>query len=94
MTEAEIYANPQRIQALADELHLFVSSLRAELEKMSGGIHDLGSTWRDTEYEKFKRSCAKLQEEIGTIDQEITRREPELEEDARSLLAFLNQSPP
>jgi uncharacterized protein YukE len=92
MTEAEIHANPQRIQALADELRMFVNKLRSELEKMKSEIHHLGSTWRDVEYEKFKRSFDRLQEDIGKIDQEIIRREPELEADAQSLLAYLNKA--
>lgn len=92
MTEPEIHANPQRIQALAEELRMFVNNLRAELEKTNSGLHGLGSTWRDKDYEKFSRSLNRLQDEIGKIDQELSRREPELKEDAQALMDYLNKS--
>jgi len=91
MTEAEIYANPQRIQALADEIRGFVDRLRGEMEKMQTGIHELGGTWRDNEYTKFKQSFDRLKEELEKIDQDVTRREPELKEDAQLLLSYLNK---
>ena len=92
MTEAEIYANPQRIQGLAEELQTFVSNLRAELEKMGGQFHELGGTWRDKEHEKFKRTFDHLQNEIEKVAAEIKTREPELQEDAQALIAYLNKS--
>lgn len=92
MTEAEVYADPHRIQALADELRTFVNGLRTDLEKMKNGLHELGGTWRDNEYAKFKRTFDRLSDELEKTDQELGRREPELKEDARLLLEYLSKS--
>ena len=92
MTESEIHANPQRLLALADELRMFTNSLRTELEKMNSGLHNLGATWQDKEYQKFKRVFDRLKEELANLDQETSQREPELKEDARLLLDYLSKS--
>jgi uncharacterized protein YukE len=92
MSESEIYASPHRIQALADEIRGFLGRMRAEMEKMSSGLHGLGGTWRDAEFEKFKRAFEKLKDELSKIDQEVARREPELKEDARLLIDYLTKS--
>lgn len=91
MTEAEVHANPQRISALADELHLFVTNLRREMDRTKDGLGKLGATWRDNEYMKFKQAFDRVSEELKVIDQEVSRREPELKEDARLLLDYLNK---
>jgi uncharacterized protein YukE len=92
MAEPDIYANPQRLLSLADELRMFTNSLRAELEKMNSGLHNLGATWQDKEYEKFKRTFDRLKEELTMLDQEISKREPELKQDAQLLRDYLNKS--
>jgi uncharacterized protein YukE len=92
MAESEIYANPQRLVSLADELRMFTNSLRAELEKMNSGLHNLGATWQDKEYEKFKRTFDRLKDELVKLDQEISKREPELKQDAQLLRDYLSRS--
>ncbi len=92
MSEPEIHANPQRIQSLAEELGAFVAGLRSELERMNDGLHSLGGTWKDREYEKFKRSFERIREELGKIEQEVGQRRPELEDDARLLVEYLRKS--
>ena len=92
MAESEIYANPQRLVSLADELRMFTNSLRAELEKMNSGLHNLGATWQDKEYEKFKRNFDRLKDELAKLDQEIIKREPELKQDTQLLREYLNKS--
>lgn len=92
MAESEIYANPQRLVSLADELRMFTNSLRAELEKMNSGLHNLGATWQDKEYEKFKRTFDRLKDDLAKLDQEISKREPELKQDAQLLRDYLSKS--
>jgi len=92
MAESEIYANPQRLVSLADELRMFTNSLRAELEKMNSGLHNLGATWQDKEYEKFKRTFDRLKDELVKLDQEISKRESELKQDAQLLRDYLSRS--
>lgn len=92
MSEPEIYSNPQRLMSLADELRTFNNELRRELEKMSDGLRNLGATWQDDEYKKFKRTFDRLKEELSKLDQEIAKREPELKEDAQLLRDYLGKS--
>ena len=93
MTEPEIYANPERLLALADNLRIFNNDLRVELEKMSDGLNQLSVTWQDEEFKKFKRVFALLQENLTNLNQEISKREPELKEDAQLLRDFINKQP-
>ena len=92
MAESEIYSNPHRLVSLADELRMFTNSLRAELEKMNSGLHNLGATWQDKEYEKFKRTFDRLKDDLAKLDQEISKREPELKQDAQLLRDYLSKS--
>lgn len=92
MAEPEIYSNPQRLLSLADNLRIFNNDLRTELEKMNDGLHKLGATWQDEEYKQFKRVFDRLKEELTKLDQEISRREPELKEDAQLLRDYLNKT--
>ena len=92
MAQPEIYANPQRLLSLADDLRIFTNSLRAELEKMNSGLRNLGATWQDEEYKKFKRTFDRLQEQLKTLDAEISKRHPELKQDAELLRDYLNKT--
>lgn len=92
MTQSEVYANPQRILSLADEINQFFDRLRTETEKMSDGFNHLGETWRDSEHQKFKHAFERLREELEKVGLEVSRREPELKEDAEHLIAYLNKS--
>ena len=92
MAEAEIFANPQRILALADELSMFTTHLRSEMEKMNSELQRLGGTWQDEEYRKFKRTFDRLSQDFEKLGQEINKRQPELREDAQLLCAYLAKS--
>jgi len=78
--------------ALADNLRIFNNDIRIELEKLNDGMNHLGNTWRDEEFKKFKRAFDRLKEELTKLDQEISKRQPELKEDAQLLLDFLNRT--
>jgi len=90
MTESEVHANPAKIESLAEDLKQFVTALRSETESINGEFKRLGSTWRDGEYEKFQRSFSRLNESIESLTEELTKREPQLKEDAQALLHYLN----
>ena len=92
MSEPEIYANPQRLLSLADNLRIFNNDLRTELEKMNDGLNKLGATWKDDEYQKFKRAFDRIKEELTKLDQEISKRGPELKADAQLLRDYLSKT--
>jgi uncharacterized protein YukE len=89
MAEPDIYANPQRILSLAEELSTFTSNLRSEMEKMNEELRRLGGTWQDEEYQKFKRTFDRLSQDFEKLGLEISKRQPELQEDAQLLCAYL-----
>lgn len=93
MAENAIYANPQRLLGLAEELRLFNNDLRIELSVMKDGLLHLGATWQDEEYKKFKRLFDRLTEELAKLDMEISKRAPELTLDAQLLRDYLNKTP-
>jgi uncharacterized protein YukE len=94
MAESEIYANPERLLSLADELRIFTNDLRIELQTMSDALHHLGATWQDEEYNKFKQAFSKLKEQLTSLSEEISKREPELKQDAQALRDFLAKTIP
>ena len=93
MAEPEIYSNPVRLMALADNIRILNNDLRTELEKLNDGLNHLGATWQDEEFKKFKRVFDRLKEDLAKLNQEISNREPELKEDAQILRDFLNKQP-
>ena len=92
MAQPEIYANPQCLLSLADNLRIFNNDLRSELEKMNDGLHKLGATWQDEEYKKFKRTFDRLKNDLAKLDQEISKHEPELKQDAQLLRDYLSKT--
>jgi hypothetical protein len=58
---------------------------------MNDGLRHLGQTWQDEEYKKFKRFFDRIKEDLTKLDQEISKREPELKEDAQLLRDYLNK---
>jgi uncharacterized protein YukE len=92
MAESDIHANPQRIRSLAEELSTFTSNLRSAMEKMNSELQRLGTTWQDEEYRKFKLTFDRLNQDFEKLGQEIKKRQPELEEDAEVLCAYLAKS--
>ena len=91
MPEPDIYVNPQRLLLLAENLRIFNNDVRTELGKMNDGLRHLGQTWQDEEYKKFKRFFDRIKEDLTKLDQEISKREPELKEDAQLLRDYLNK---
>lgn len=94
MAESDIYSDPNRLLSLAEDLRVFVSRLIAEMAKMSDGLRQLGGTWQDDEYRKFLTVQQRLEQDLRTLGEEITKREPELNEDAQLLRAYLHKSAP
>lgn len=93
MPTPEIYANPHRLRALADELRMFTNDLRAELSKISDGLRHLGATWQDDSFRRFKAVLDPLCETLSELDREIGIRETTLKEDADRLLDALRHQP-
>lgn len=92
MSESEIYADPQRILTLADELSSFTANIQTEVIRMDEELRSLGATWQDEEYKKFKRTFDRLKEGLSDVAEEIKKRQPELQEDAQILKTYLDKS--
>ena len=94
MAESEIFASPERIKLLAENLVMTANSLRAEIRQTEDALRRLGSTWRDQEFNKFKRVFDRLSLKIDELESEIRKRNPELREDAERLTAYLQREIP
>jgi len=94
MSESEIYADPERIKTLANEIRLFTNSLKADLMSLDEAIGHLGSTWKDAEFDKFRNSYRKLSQRLENIASEINKNEPQLKEDAEALAHYLRLQQP
>lgn len=92
MAQSEIHADPKRIEFLAENLCGFTTDVRAELAKLESAMQSLGNTWRDEEYKKFQRHFDRLRQRLTQLAENIRKREPELRDDARLLIAYLNKT--
>jgi uncharacterized protein YukE len=94
MAESDIYASPDKILALAETLAMTANSLRDEIVGVDDKLSHLGATWRDEEYNKFKRVFSKLSKNLEAFVVDIRKQEPELKEDANRLIAYLQKEIP
>jgi hypothetical protein len=84
-----IYANPERIQQLAEDLLMFTNSLHANSVEIENALNNLGRSWRDPDFEKFRHFCGRLKDSLAELAKDVRKREPELRGDAEALIQLL-----
>lgn len=89
MNNSQISIDPDRIRKLSLELRLLSNSLHEELFLIDQAISKLGNSWKDNEYEAFKKSIRGLMSRIKVVSDEISSRENELKLDSEILADYL-----
>ena len=85
-----IFADPNRILALAEDLLKFTITLHKDAGEIETAHNNLGRTWRDADFEKFRHLCKRLKESLAEVAEDVRHREPELREDAETLIRYHN----
>jgi uncharacterized protein YukE len=85
VSQSEIHVDPDRLQALAEELRKFSSAVNTELTLLDNELRRLGRSWQDEEYVKFKAAIQPLRGLLGHFHQEILRTTPDMLADAETI---------
>ena len=85
MSQSEIHANTERLKEVVAALPVFAGDLRIGLEEIIAAFHRLGNTWRDDEYDRFKKCLEPLRKTIEGMVQELSRHQSNLQADVDNL---------
>ena len=94
MADPEIHVDPNQLDALADVLEIFAHDVEIELSTLTDGLAQLGATWQDQEYVRFRDAIRPMQRILDSFRDEIRRNKPKLHADAEAIRAYLRLGPP
>jgi hypothetical protein len=86
MAASEIHTDPERIKEVISCLPVFVAELRTGFGDIMDAFKHLGDTWRDEEYDHFKKCLEPLHQTIDEMTQELVRQHAHLQSDMENLL--------
>ena len=88
MSQSGIYTDVERLKEVIGALPIFANDLQVGLNEMMASFHALGSTWRDDEYERFKKCLEPLRRTIDEMRQELSRLQISLQTDVDNLVRY------
>lgn len=93
MSQSEIHTDLQRLKEIVATLPIFAHDLRDGLQEIMQAFQKLGNTWRDDEYDSFKKCLEPLRKTIEDMTQEIKQHQSSLQADVESLARYQNIQP-
>jgi len=90
MSQSQIHVEPERLRAFADELTSFVDVVEEQLSALKRNVSNLGETWRDHEFEKFKDEFEAAQHVLSQFAEEARQTVPSLRRDAERIEEYQN----
>lgn len=93
MPESAIHADPERLKEIVRSLPVFSKDLAIGLSEITDAFQKLGNTWRDDEYDRFKKCLDPLRLTIDEMAHELARQQDNLQKDVDNLMRYrqLNQ---
>ncbi len=88
MAASEIHTDPERIKEVISCLPVFVAELMTGFDDIMDAFKHLGDTWRDEEYDHFKKCLEPLHRTIDEMTQELVRQHAHLQSDMENLLSL------
>ena len=85
MSQSEIHANTERLKEVVVALPVFATDLRIGLQEIIAAFQRLGNTWRDDEYDRFKKCLEPLRQTIDDMIHELSRHQSSLQTDVDNL---------
>jgi uncharacterized protein YukE len=81
----QVHIDPEQLRNFAGELKKFNKVVNSYFQAMPGEMNRLGNTWRDQEYEKFKRGFGPALQKLSVFTQETEKVIPQIERDASAI---------
>jgi hypothetical protein len=86
MPQSEIHADPERLKEIISNMPVFAKDLKAGLADIMSAFKRLGDTWKDDEYDGFKRCMEPLRETIDEMTREFGSHQKSLQDDLENLI--------
>ena len=86
MPQSEIHADPERLKEIISNMPVFAKDLKAGLADIMSAFKRLGDTWKDDEYDGFKRCLEPLRETIDEMTREFGSHQKSLQNDLENLI--------
>ena len=85
MPQSEIHTDIARLREIVEALPLFTRDLATSMEEISTAFNRLGATWRDEEYDRFKKSIEMLRHPLNEMIHEVSLQKESLKDDVERL---------
>lgn len=89
MSDPSVDSNEETLREVVANLPIFANDLRNNLREIVLAFHRLGATWRDDEYEQFRRAIPPLEKIIDEMNSELASHKQTLQRDLENLAAIL-----
>ena len=85
MSTSQIHTSEEKLREVVSNLPIFAGDLRINLREIVLAFQRLGSTWRDEEYDQFRRCLPPLEKIIDEMIAELARHQGSLQNDLENL---------
>lgn len=89
MSQSQIHVDPEKLRSFASELKHFTDTVNHSVNTLKNNVSHLGESWRDDEFEKFKREFDSVQRYLTKFVEEAKNTTPQLERDANNIEEYL-----
>ena len=93
MSQSEIHTDLQRLKEVVAALPVFANDLKIGLQEIIQAFQKLGNTWRDDEYERFKKCLEPLRKTIEEMVHELAQHQGSLQADVDNLARYQSIQP-
>ncbi len=84
--------DPDELERFASSLARFNEQLRQNTSNLSGHFNNLGSTWRDSEYQKFAKEFQQTKKALNQFMKSADAQIPKLRKKAKLIRSYLQSS--
>jgi uncharacterized protein YukE len=89
----QVFVDPDELEAFASRLIAFSKDVEEIRQYLWGGLRNLGTTWRDQEFEKFQQAFLQIERFLQELVKEIQNVHPKILADARYIREYLQIQP-
>lgn len=86
MSQSEIHTDTDRLKEIVANLPVFGNDLKIGFHEIMSAFQRLGNTWKDDEYERFKKCMEPLRKTIDEMTHELSRQQNQLQGDLDNLI--------
>ena len=88
MAHQSVHVDPEQLEDFERKLLEFATVMDDEMKALGGKVNELGSKWRDKQFEQFKVEFQVTRQLLRTFAEEARNAAPELKRDAQRARDF------